>query len=33
MYYTGCDAHKKNCTLQHIDDDGALGLSMNVATN
>lgn len=33
MYYTGCDAHKKNCTLQHIDDDGALGLSMNIATN
>ena len=33
MYYTGCDAHKKNCTLQHIDDDGALGLSMTIATN
>lgn len=30
MYYTGCDAHKKRCTLQHIDEDGALGLMMTV---
>ena len=30
MYYTGCDAHKKNCTLQHIDEDGALGLMMTI---
>jgi transposase len=28
MYYTGCDAHKKNCTFQHLDQDGALGLMM-----
>lgn len=33
MYYTGCDAHKRNCTLQHIDDDGALGLSMKLDSN
>jgi len=32
MYYTGCDAHMRSCTLQHIDDDGALGLSMTVPT-
>ena len=32
MYYTGCDAHKKNSTLQHIDEDGTLGLSMSVAS-
>lgn len=30
MYYTGCDAHKKRCTLQHIDEDGALGLMMTI---
>jgi transposase len=28
MYYTGCDAHKSSCTFQHIDEDGALGLTM-----
>jgi len=28
MYFTGCDAHKRSCTFQHIDDDGALGLTM-----
>lgn len=33
MYYTGCDAHKKRCTLQHIDDDGALGLSRSIPTD
>ncbi len=33
MYFTGCDAHMRSCTLQHIDDDGALGLSMNVPTS
>ncbi len=32
MYYTGCDAHMRSCTLQHLDDDGALGLSMKVPT-
>ena len=30
MYHTGCDAHKTTCSLQFIDDDGALGLSKNV---
>lgn len=30
MYFTGCDAHKNNCTLQHIDEDGALGLMMTI---
>ena len=24
MYYTGCDAHKRSCTLQHLDEDGAI---------
>ncbi|MFQ5753508.1 MAG: IS110 family transposase [bacterium] len=32
MYYTGCDAHSKITQLQHMDEDGALGLSMVVAT-
>ncbi len=32
MYYTGCDAHKSRCTLQHMDEDGALGLSATVST-
>ena len=32
MYYTGCDAHKKRCTLQHIDEDGTLGLMMTIAS-
>jgi transposase len=31
MYYTGCDAHKRSCTFQHIDDDGALGLTMKTS--
>lgn len=30
MSYTGCDVHKRSCTLQHIDEDGALGLSMEI---
>ena len=33
MYYTGCDAHKKNSTLQHIDEDGTLGLSMTITSS
>ena len=33
MYYTGCDAHSKISQLQHMDEDGALGLSMVVPTN
>ena len=32
MYYTGCDAHKRSCTFQHIDDDGALGLTMKTVS-
>ncbi len=32
MYHTGLDVHKKTCRLQQMDDDGALGLSMTVAT-
>jgi len=32
MYHTGCDIHKKTCHLQHLDEDGALGLSKNVPT-
>jgi transposase len=33
MYYTGCDAHRKRCTLQHIDEEGALGLMMTIPNN
>ena len=33
MYYTGCDAHKKRCTLQHIDEDGTLGLMMTITSS
>ncbi len=33
MYYTGCDAHKKRCTLQHIDEDGTLGLMMTITNS
>ncbi|MDZ7360354.1 MAG: IS110 family transposase [candidate division KSB1 bacterium] len=32
MYYTGLDAHPKRSQLQHIDEDGALGLCMNIPT-
>ncbi|MFQ5628210.1 MAG: IS110 family transposase [bacterium] len=32
MYYTGCDVHKRRCTLQHMDSDGALGLNKTVST-
>ncbi len=32
MYYTGCDAHKKRSTLQHIDEDGTLGLMMTITS-
>ena len=31
MYFTGCDAHSKSCTLQHIAEDGALGLSVKTS--
>lgn len=33
MYYTGCDGHKRRCTLQHIDEEGALGLMMTIPNN
>lgn len=32
MNYTGLDAHPKRSQFQHIDEDGALGLTMNVPT-
>lgn len=32
MYYTGCDVHKYRSTLQHMDEDGALGLNKTVYT-
>ena len=32
MYYTGCDAHSTKSHMQHMDEDGALGLSMVVPT-
>jgi len=32
MYYTGLDAHPKRSQLQHMDETGALGLTMNVPT-
>jgi transposase len=32
MNYTGCDAHKRSCTLQHLDEDGALGLSLKTSS-
>ena len=32
MYYTGCDAHKRSCTFQHLDEDGALGLTMKTTS-
>jgi transposase len=30
--YTGCDAHKRICHFQQMDEDGALGLSIRVPT-
>ncbi|MFQ5771998.1 MAG: IS110 family transposase [bacterium] len=32
MYHTGCDVHDKSTHLQHMDSDGALGLSLHVPT-
>ena len=32
-YYTGCDAHLRTCTFQHMDEEGALGLTMTVPTD
>lgn len=33
MYYTGVDTHKKYSQFQHMDEDGALGLSQSVPTD
>ena len=33
MFYTGLDVHTKRTQIQHMDEDGALGLSMNVMTD
>lgn len=33
IYYTGCDAHRSNCTFQHMDAEGALGLNMTTKTD
>ena len=32
-YHTGCDVHKKTTTIQHMDAEGALGLSMRITTD
>lgn len=32
MYYTGCDIHTKSSHLQHMDSDGAIGLSKVIPT-
>lgn len=32
-YHTGCDVHKKTTTIQHMDEEGALGLSMRIPTD
>jgi len=32
-YYTGCDIHKGTTTIQHMDEEGALGLSMTIPTD
>lgn len=31
--FFGCDAHKMTCTLQHIDQDGALGIEATIPTS
>jgi transposase len=33
QYHTGCDAHKRSCTLHHLDADGTHGLHMKVETD
>jgi transposase len=33
MYYTGLDAHSKRSQLQHMDEDGAIGLELNVPSD
>ena len=32
-YHMGCDAHKRNCTMHHMTDDGAHGLHQNIPTD
>lgn len=32
-YYTGCDVHKRTTTIQHMDEEGSLGLSMTIPTD
>jgi len=32
-YYTGSDVHKGTTTIQHMDEEGALGLSMTIPTD
>ncbi len=32
IYHTGIDIHEKFCSIQHMDSDGALGLTMTVPT-
>ena len=32
-YYTGCDAHSKTCSFQHMDEDGSLGLTDRIPTD
>ena len=33
LYHTGIDVHQNFCSLQHMDDEGALGLTMTVPTD
>lgn len=33
MYYTGLDIHEDTTQIQHMDQEGALGIMMNVKTN
>jgi len=33
LNYTGCDAHKRMCHFQQMDEDGALGFSIRVPTD
>jgi transposase len=33
LYHTGCDAHKRNCIMHHMTDDGAHGLHKNITTD
>ena len=33
MYYTGLDIHEATTQIQHMDQEGALGITMNIKTN